>query len=52
MKFQVPKQRLRARWKGRTSGYGRQSPDQQLTEEQEVAICQYLNRLDAIGTSA
>ena len=50
--FNLPPQRLRARWNGRESKEKRVPVNRRLTEEEELAVCQYLDRLDHIGTSA
>jgi len=50
--FNLPPQRLRARWNGRESKEKRVPVNRKLTEEEELAVCQYLDRLDHIGTSA
>ena len=49
--FRVPEQRLRARWKGRLSKQARPAANRKLSEDQELAVCQYLDRLDTIGTA-
>jgi len=50
--FDLPPQRFRARWNGRGSKEKRVSVNRKLTEEEELAVCQYLDRLDKIETSA
>ena len=40
--FNIPMQRLRARWKGRLSKQTRPPTNRKLTEEQEPALCLYL----------
>src|SRR5207302_4252005 len=50
--FDVPVSRLRGRWKGRQSRDRRPPPNRRLSEPEELAVCQYLERLDRIGTSA
>jgi len=50
--FNVPCQRLRAQLNGRESKMKRQAANTKLDKEQELAVCQYLDRLDMIGTSA
>ncbi len=50
--FDVPEQRLSARYRGRVSLSERVGPGQKLNPEQEKAIYLYLDRLDEIGTSA
>jgi hypothetical protein len=50
--FQVPVSRLRARWSGRPSKQDRPGPNKKLGDDQELAVCLYIQRLDAIGTSA
>ena len=49
---EIPVRRLRARWQGRQSKHERAAANRKLSEDQEVAICQYLDRLDIVGTSA
>jgi hypothetical protein len=48
--FDVPETRLRARWKGRAPSRGGQN--KALSDDQELAICHYLDRLDQIGLPA
>ena len=48
----VPYQRLRARWKGRPSKLNHPGANKRLSIEQEAALCQYLDRLDEMGTPA
>jgi hypothetical protein len=50
--FEVPRSRLQARWNGRQSKQQRPAANKKLTDAQELAVCLYLDRLDAIGTSA
>ena len=50
--FQVPLSRLRWRWKGRQTRVERPAGNKRLTEAEELAVCIYLKRLDAIGTCA
>jgi hypothetical protein len=50
--FEVPPQRLRARWNGRRSKCDVPGPNKKLSGDQELAVCLYLDRLDAIGTCA
>ena len=50
--FCVSESRLRARWKGRQSKQERPAANQKLREDRELAVCQYLDRLDKIGLSA
>jgi len=50
--FNVPYQRLLARLHGRPSKSTRPPTNRKLTEEQESALCQYLNALDEIYMSA
>ena len=49
--FFVPKQRLGRRWNGRRS---KQQPpgNRKWGENQELAVCQYLDRLNTIGLPA
>ena len=49
--FRVPEQRLRARWNGRVSKQERPAANRKLSEDQELAVCQYIDRLDSIGTA-
>lgn len=48
----VPYQRLLARWKGRPSKLGQPGNNKRLSIEQELALCEYLDRLDEMGTPA
>ena len=48
-KYALPEQRLRARLKGRISRKQRESPNRKLTADQELGLCQYLDRLDELG---
>ena len=50
--FLVPYHRLCARWNGAHSYSTRPTNGKRLDNTQEAAVCQYLDRLDAIGTSA
>ena len=50
--FRVPEQRLRARYKGRLSRQERPAANRKLSEDQELAVCQFLDQLNTIGTSA
>ena len=50
--FRVPEQRLRARSIGCLSKQERPAANKKLSEDQELAVCQYLDRLDTIGTAA
>ena len=50
--YEVPVHRLRARLQGRQSRQERPGANRKLTEDQELAVCQYLDRLDTIDTSA
>ena len=50
--FEVPVSRLRARLSGRQSRTQRPAPNKRLSEDEELAVCLYLKRLDSIGTSA
>lgn len=45
----LPEHRLWARWKVRQSCHERLAPNCKLSPDQELALCQYLNRLDEIG---
>jgi hypothetical protein len=47
--FNLPESRFRARLKGRQSRNQREGPNKKLTPDEELALCQYLNRLDEIG---
>ena len=51
-KYEIPVSRLRARLQGCQSRQQRPGTNHKLTDDQELAVCQYLDRLDAIGTSA
>ena len=48
----MPEQRLWAWWNRRLSRQERPTANRKLSEDQELAICQYLDRLDTIRTSA
>ena len=52
--FRVPVGRfkLRARWAGQQSKQERPGPNKRLSEDEEIAVCLYLDRLEAIGTAA
>ena len=50
--FNVPCQRLLARWQGRQSKIGRDGIGKKLNKEQEIAVCQCLDCLDIIRTLA
>ena len=50
--FRVPEQRLRARLVGYLSKQERPATSRRLSEDQELTVCQYLDRLDTIGTTA
>ena len=50
--YEVPVHRLRARLQGRQSRQERPGANRKLTEDQKLVVCQYLDRLDTIGTSA
>ena len=50
--FRVPEQRLRARWNGCLSKQERPAANRKLSEALELAVCRYLDRLDAVGTAA
>jgi len=50
--MELPEHRLRARWKGRQSRHARIAPNRKLSQDEELALCQYLNRLDEIGVPA
>ena len=50
--FNLPPQSVRARWNGRESKEKRVPANRRLMEEEELAVCQYLDRLDHIGSSA
>jgi len=50
--FNVPCQRLRGPLNRRESKMERQAANTKLDKEQELAICQYLDRLYIIGISA
>ncbi|KAA8911523.1 hypothetical protein FN846DRAFT_412563 [Sphaerosporella brunnea] len=49
--FKLPPQRLRARWGGRHSKKTRPASNRKLTEEQELAVCLYLDRLGGATTT-
>ena len=48
----MPEQRLGAWWNGRLSKQERNAANKRLTTDQELAICQYVDYLDTIGTVA
>ena len=50
--FRVPDSRLRARWNGVQPKTQRPAANKRLSDEEELAVCLYLKRLDNIGTSA
>jgi len=50
--YEIPVSRLRGRLQGCPSRHERPGTNLKLTEDQELAMCQYLDRLDSIGTSA
>ena len=50
--FRVPVQRLRARWVGQQSKQERPGTNKRLSADEELAVCLYLDRLEAIGTAA
>jgi len=50
--YEVPVTRLRRRLQGRQSKQERLAQNCKLSVDQELAVCQYLDRLDTIGTSA
>jgi len=51
-RFELPYHRFRARWLGRPSKQERFSGSKKLSDDQEAAVCQYLDRLDTVGTCA
>lgn len=51
-RYEIPYHRFRARWLGRLSKQERLSASKKLSDDQEAAVCQYLDRLDTVGTSA
>ena len=50
--FFVPEWRLRARWNDQQSRFERPAASRKFSDAQELAVCQYLDRLDEIGMSA
>ena len=50
--FNVPVQRLRARWNDRRSKQEVVPWNRKLKEHEELAVCTYLNRLDKVGLHA
>ena len=50
--YEIPVARLRARLQGRQSRQDRPGANRKLSEDQELAVYQYLDPLDSIGTSA
>ena len=51
-KYEIPVSRLRARLRGVQSKQDRPGANHKLSDDQELAVCQYLDRLDTVGTSA
>lgn len=51
-RYEIPYHGFRARWQGRPSKQGRSSASKKLSDDQEAAVCQYLDRPDTVGTSA
>lgn len=49
--FNIPAERLRNRHNGVPSRMELIPPNRKLSEAQEAAVCEYLNRLDQIGTA-
>lgn len=47
--FDIPRSRLRRRQQGISSKFGRTSATTKLLNEEEVAICRYIDRLDKIN---
>ena len=50
--FRVPVKRRRARWAGQQSKQERPGTNKRLSEDEELAVCLYLDRIEAIGTAA
>ena len=50
--FNIPRQQLLAQWQGRQSRMDCDGQGKKLDKEQERAVCQYLNCLSVIKTSA
>ena len=50
--YEIRLERLRAHWQGRQSKLDRPGANRKLSEDQEAVVCQYLDRLDMLGTSA
>jgi len=50
--YNVPYQRLLARYHGRQSKHERPGAGRKLNNTQDLAVCQYLEHLDRMGTSA
>jgi len=50
--YEIPLERLRDRWQGRKSKLDRPGANWTLSEDQEAAVRQYLDRLDMLGTCA
>ena len=50
--FRVPEQRLRARSIGCLSKQERPAANKKLSEDQELTVCQYLDRLDIASSSS
>ena len=50
--FRVPVRRLRVRWIGQQSKQEPLGTNKRLSADEELAVCLYLHRLEAIGTAA
>ena len=50
--FDIPEQRLRRRFKGVQNKIQCGDKNRRLNEDQELALCYYLDRLDESGVSA
>src|SRR5947208_3380963 len=50
--FRVPLQRLYHRWHGRPAKTDLPGPNRRLSNEEERALCRYLDRLDRMGLPA
>jgi len=50
--YEIPVSRLGGRLQGRQSRQERPGANHRLSDDQELAVCQYLDRLDTVSTSA
>lgn len=47
--FEIPRSRLRRRFNGCSTKKGRPATNTKLSREEEVALCHYIDRLDAVN---